>query len=165
MPQQRKNPKVTIDRADKQRRALELRKAGATYSQIAQVLGYTERGGAYKAVMQALRDTVQEPADEVRHLETERLDALLRAMWPQAMEGKGWAVDRCLAVMDRRARLLGLDAPTRTAITVVTEDVIEAEIRRLEAELGIKNAREGGDHRPVIDATATCLPAGTEAPR
>lgn len=39
---------------------------------------------------------------------------------------RGWA--------DRKARLLGLDAPAQTRVEVITEDVVEAEIARLEAE-------------------------------
>ncbi len=66
-------------------------------------------------------------------MEVTRLDQLLVAMWPKAMQGSGWAVDRCLGIMKRRAELLGLDAPTRHE--VMTIDAIDAEIRQLEAEL------------------------------
>ena len=45
-----------------------------------------------------------------------------------------FAIDRVLAIMDRRAKLMGLDAPVRTE--VITLDYIQAEIQRLEATLG-----------------------------
>ena len=106
-----------LNAAERQRQALELRKAGATYEVIAQKLGYRGPSSAYGAIKSALHKTLQPPADEVRALEIERLDALLLALWPQARQGNHGAIDRVLKVMERRARLLGLDAPTRTDIT------------------------------------------------
>lgn len=44
------------------------------------------------------------------------------------------AIDRIVKIAERRAKLLGLDAPTQ--IQVLTMDVIDAEIARLTAELG-----------------------------
>ena len=128
-------PQQQAENAEKQRQALELRKAGATFEQIARQLGYANAGGAYKIVQAALRDTVQQPADEVRQLELERLDAMLRALWPAAIQGKWLAVDRCLLIMDRRARLLGLDAPTRRIVEVIDDTTIDREIQRLLEQL------------------------------
>lgn len=67
--------------------------------------------------MTALRKTLREPADEVRLLELERLDALTYALWPEAMQRNLGAIDRLLRVMERRDTLLGLDAPTKVAPT------------------------------------------------
>jgi biotin operon repressor len=64
-----------------------------------------------------------------------RLAALEKALWRAAMQGQCQAVDRCLAILAQRSRLLGLDAPARSTVTVLTEDVVDAEIKRLEAEL------------------------------
>lgn len=94
--------------------ALELRKAGASYEAIARACGYSSRSGAYQAIQRELRRTMQEPADDVRQLELLRLDDLYRAMVPKALKGdkdSTWYVDRCLNIMDRRAKLLGLDTP------------------------------------------------------
>lgn len=132
--------KTTIATREQDGRCLELRKAGLTYERIAEALGLSDRSIAWKGVNRALQLTIQEPADELRKIEGERLDALLRAMWPQAMQGKGWAVDRCLSVMERRARLLGLDAPLKSRIEVITEDAVDAAIRQLEADLEDRSA-------------------------
>lgn len=102
-----------ITAIERQRQALELRKAGCSYRVIADQLGYANASGAIKAVAKALRASVQEPAAELRTLELERLDSLLRALWPQAIKGNTAAVDRVLKIMDRRAGYLGLDAPAR----------------------------------------------------
>lgn len=43
------------------------------------------------------------------------------------------AIDRALKIQERRAKLLGLDAPAK--VEMLTIDAIDAEIRRLQAEL------------------------------
>jgi hypothetical protein len=50
-------------------------------------------------------------------LELMRLERLHAAVWPQAIRGDVNAVDRVLRIMERRARLLGLDAPKRVAMS------------------------------------------------
>lgn len=105
---------------EREQAALELRKAGATYRAIGEALGVTPVG-AYKAVMRAiakLNARVIEEAEAVRRLELERLDDLLLAMWPQAKKGNQGAVDRVLRIMERRAKLLGLDAPMKQEMDV-----------------------------------------------
>jgi hypothetical protein len=77
-------------------------------------LGYKSASGAEQAVRSAIRKVLQEPAEAVRELEAMRLDALLQALWGKALDGDVLVIDRVLKIMDRRARLLGLDAPTKT---------------------------------------------------
>jgi hypothetical protein len=50
----------------------------------------------------------------------ERLDALWGALYPIAMDGQLGAVDRCLSIQSRRAKLLGLDAPPHHRTTAST---------------------------------------------
>lgn len=120
--------------------ALELRKAGVSFQAIADALGYRSASGAFAAVKAALKTTLREPANELRELELARLDALLLPLWRRAQGGDDKAVDRCLRIMERRARLLGLDAPTNTKVELTLED-IDREIDRLEAELKAKEAK------------------------
>ena len=131
---------IQIAAREREARALQLRKAGASFEQIGRALGVSTPR-AWRIFQRGLARVVHEPAEELRQLEALRLDGLLTAMWPHAMAGKGWAVDRVLAIMQRRARLLGLDAPTR--VNVITEDMIDAEIRRLEAELAGYQLEDG----------------------
>jgi hypothetical protein len=93
--------------------ALELRKAGASYQAIAEQLGYSGASGAFAAVKAALRDTLREPAQELRELELARLDAALLALWRRVQDGDEKAIDRMLAIMKRRSELLGLDRKPR----------------------------------------------------
>jgi hypothetical protein len=95
--------------AEKRSRAVELRKAGATFEQIAEQVGYSDRANAHHAVMQAIRDLPRENAEEALAVELERCDALLVGLWPKARRGDEKAVHAALRVMERRAKLLGLD--------------------------------------------------------
>ena len=98
---------------ERHRRALELRTAGATFPEIAAALGYTGPGAAYKAVHAGIRAVLREPAEALVNLELVRLDKMWLAIWPAIARGNVHAIDRGLRVMERRARLLGLDAPWR----------------------------------------------------
>jgi len=108
-----KGSKRRIIAREREKRAMELRLAGATYAQIGEALGISAQA-AHKAVMRALdriNEKLAEDAQKVLRLELERLDKMLLALWPQAQRGNQGAVDRILRIMERRARLLGLDAP------------------------------------------------------
>jgi hypothetical protein len=129
-------------------RALELRKAGATYETIAGQLGYANASGARKAVASALKATLREPAEELRTLELARLDAMALALWRRVQDGDEKAVDRVLRIMERRARLLGLDAAARTELSGAGGEPLALAIvarqarERLEAKLeAISQAR------------------------
>lgn len=134
-PQRTKATPTRIRTAAREASALELRKTGATYEAIAQSVGYSDRSAAAKAVSRALAATIQEPADELRRLEGERLDALLGAVWPEAMTGRRSAVDSCLRIMDRRSKLFGLDAPSRRSVDVIGPEALDQLIRQMEAEV------------------------------
>jgi len=131
--------------------ALKLRSLGYSYQAIADQMGCS-KPTAYARCQRALAAIPAEAVDEFRRLEGQRLDLLLEKAMDKALsEEKGalFAIDRVLAIMDRRAKLMGLDAPIKTE--VITLDYIQAEIARLEASLGEIND----------DDTATA-PSGTE---
>ncbi len=108
----------------RQLQALELRLAGVTYEQIATQLGYAGRSGAHKAVASALAQTLREPADELRMISAERLDRATLAIWRGVSGGDTRAIDTLLRIEARRAKLLGLDAPTK-----VEQSEPEGEVR------------------------------------
>jgi hypothetical protein len=99
------------EQAEKQRKALELRKAGASYDQIADQLKLGNRSVAFKLVKAGIKAIVKEPAESVLHLELARLDAMLLGCWTKAKLGDPQAIDRVLRIQDRRAAYLGLDRP------------------------------------------------------
>jgi uncharacterized membrane protein YccC len=102
---------------ERQRQALELRKAGVGFVKIAEMLGYKGPSGAYEAVHSALRRTLQQPADDLRRLENERLDVVLQAIAVRVKAGDYKAIDRWLRACESRRKLEGLDAPVKVAAT------------------------------------------------
>jgi hypothetical protein len=102
-----------IEAAERVRKALELRKAGATFAVIAVQCGYSNAQRAHEAVVAAIRALPREGAIEVRQLELERLDRLQLGMWERAIKGDAEAFSAVLRAMKRRAELIGLDAPTQ----------------------------------------------------
>jgi len=99
--------------------AVGLRLQGLPYGAIAERLG-TSRGTAHALVLRSLERTAEalgESAGILRQVEIERLDAMLAGLWPAATSGDVSAVNAALRVSERRARLLGLDAPQRAELT------------------------------------------------
>ena len=107
-------------------RALELRLAGASYRQIGLQTGVSH-AQAFRDVQTILKEYLTEPTEEVRKVELGRLDSLLVAHWIKATAGDYKATTMVLAIMDRRARLLGLDAPVRIDITAWIREMAERE--------------------------------------
>ncbi len=106
--------------ADERSKAIEavnLRRSGLTYREISEQTGYwTDESGARHAVNRLLARHETEGVAELRAVECERLDALQRAVWAAAMTGDVDAVKAVLQVIDRRCRLLGLNAPQRVSV-------------------------------------------------
>lgn len=94
---------------ERQRQALALHRGGADFQAIAEALGYASRSGAWKAVRRAQARELRSAADALRAVELARLDAMQAELWDKAVVGNLRAVDRVLAIMARRAWLLGLD--------------------------------------------------------
>lgn len=110
-----------------------MRTQGKNFEEIARVVGYSSPSGAYRAVMAGLKATLQEPADEVRIMELQRLDVMLEKQIEAAERGIPQAVDRVLRIMERRAKYLGLDAPVR----VDYRHIMHEEAQRIAAEEGL----------------------------
>lgn len=90
----------------------QLRQRGATTNEIARQLGVpTSRVGALlrQELLQASHDLAETTRQELLALELARLDNLQSANWDMALQGDTRAGELCLKVMDRRAKLLGID--------------------------------------------------------
>jgi hypothetical protein len=115
---------------------IRLRLTGARYNDPRVLaLGYATSGAARKDMIRALEQSRNEEAAEAsvyRQLENERLDALLEAAWPRAIEPQPIlnregdvigqeidlrAVETVLKLMDRRAKLNGLDMPVKAELS------------------------------------------------
>lgn len=90
-------------------KALELRKAGYTYLEIAKALKFSNGGAAYKAVQRAMKEVLIEPVKELKEMELARLDEMFNGVWPQAIQGNQKAIQTALLIMARRAKMMGMD--------------------------------------------------------
>ena len=102
--------------AERRTLALELRKAGGSYREIARQLAvdvHTAHADVM-AELAALREQTVEQAAELRDLELQRFDEMTAGLWPQVQKGSPPAVTAAVRVSERRSRLLGLDEPTAT---------------------------------------------------
>lgn len=114
---------------------LEAKAKGRTYDAIAEEHG-VDPSTVYEAIQRRLRETVRVPAEELRNLEVIRLDAqlerLLKAI-EESDEGKihGLAESLFLKQSERRAKLLGLDAPTKLQDVTPPREEIAATVMAL----------------------------------
>lgn len=99
--------------------ALELRIAGNSYREIAKQTGVSVSTvwDDINDALLALADKEQEKTTLLRQLDLERLDALLVANWTEATHGNTQASNVIVRILDRRAKLLGLDKPQQLDIT------------------------------------------------
>lgn len=108
-----------LSAAEKRHYALELRIAGASYREIARLVGYSGPGPAQKTVMKALEALNREPAEQLRSLAVERLEGLLAGgLYRKAKGGDLAAVDRVITVMRETRRYIpGLEVPANAEVT------------------------------------------------
>lgn len=135
-----------ITATHKARLALELRKTGLTLDEIACQCGYSNRSGAFQAIKRELDRIPVEDAVDLRKIELMRLEQLTSIVFPVVVidvvseeddkeeqpvkktKVNLFAVDRLLAISERRAKLMGLDTPidsTINANVVVVREVPE----------------------------------------
>jgi intein-encoded DNA endonuclease-like protein len=126
-----KNSSQAVNAAERRTKALDLRKQGLTYEAIGKELG-CNRSRAYKIVSKELsliKAKNNETAEEIKTIELQRLDHLLEATMIRAVDENTKdvylpAVDRCLRIMERRAKLLGLDSPEKLDVETKQQLVI-----------------------------------------
>lgn len=106
-----------IRSVERQKQALELRLAGASFEQIGQALDYSCASSAYRAVQAAIAKVPEPAVQEYRLINTWRLNRLRINNWQNAQSGDPKAIEIELKIQQEEARLLGLYAPTKTEWT------------------------------------------------
>ena len=110
--------------------ALQLRLEGKTYTEIAERMGKSV-STVHGYVADSLAEVTKEDAQQLRDVEAARLDALQHAIWDKAIGGDLSAMDRVIKIIDRRARLLGLDAPQQVAVNNGADVDIDGAVDKL----------------------------------
>jgi hypothetical protein len=125
--------------AESDARAAELRAEGKTYRQIAAAMGWSHPQSAHDAVARAMAEIVAEPAAAAVQFELDRLDLAYRktlavleghhvtvsngrvvVLDGEPLQDDGpvlAAVDRLVRISESRRKLLGLDSPTKMAVS------------------------------------------------
>jgi len=120
---------------ERENKIIELRRAGATWAVIAERVGYASASGAYNAYQRIAERVIRPNLEEYRDMELDRLDRLQMGVWAKALNGDSRAVDSVLRIIDRRTRILGLDAPKevnlKAEVTTYDRNTIDAEVYRL----------------------------------
>jgi hypothetical protein len=116
---------INLDPAlfEKERQVVKYRQAGATFDQIAQKLGYSNESGArsaFRRAMERMRDDAINA--EMRELHRQRLEIALTSIWPQVIQGDFEAIKLMLKILERDAKLFGIDAPVKTEVEVTSYD-------------------------------------------
>jgi len=121
------DPNADLNEVDKSptkaEAAVALRIAGAGYTSIAKTLGYSSPTRARSAVERALAATADAAEDRGHMVELidRRLNRLLQAHMGKALDVNNpeqlQYSARALAIIDRQAKLHGVDAPTKVQVT------------------------------------------------
>jgi len=136
--------RVKPETLEKEKKVLEYRRGGLTFDLIAERLGYASASGAHKAYISACNRIVYEDVVEVRKSEMDRLDIAQAAIWGDLTDTqnidantRARLVLALIKIMERRARLLGLDMPTKAQVevSIYDRDTIDDEVKRLVAIL------------------------------
>ena len=116
--------------------ALRLHSTGLSFQKVADRLGVV-KSTAYERVQRALKDVPVKDVEEYRKVMDEQLDAILQPALEKAISGdKGamFAIDRVVMILDRKARLWGLDKAVKQVLEVTTYEGgtdVDRELKRL----------------------------------
>lgn len=110
-----KPPVRDVNAAQRATLALKLREQRVKYEDIARMCGYGSAGAAHKAIQRELQRSIVANVEDLRREELASLDRLEMECWKDFTDKKNanrrlFVVDRILAIKERRARLMGLDA-------------------------------------------------------
>jgi len=87
---------------------VELAVKGHTFDEIADIVGYRSRSGAWRAVRRALTRRTAQAADQYLSKALVELDAVQQRVWPAAMAGNVGAQRVAVRAIEQRCTLLGL---------------------------------------------------------
>lgn len=134
---------------ENQREALEYRKQGYTYSEIAEAMNVST-ATACRWVKSALAEIPKEAAEDVLEMMLGRLDAMLQKVTASFMEAEGAAayadMEMILKLEERRAKLLGIGgyAPQkRGEADEVYKSIGETMLKHMEADRPVLRIEPG----------------------
>lgn len=133
----RGNSDVTRARLRKARAAMQLRRDGYTWDQIAKSVGYPTGRAALVATELALENELktQEGREFMRHTADQRFERLLRSVWAKAIDPQSpeqyAAQDRARSLIKDLVDLHGLAAPKQSVVVSPTATQLEAWVSQI----------------------------------
>lgn len=137
-----------VRRAERRAAAVRLRTTGASIPMIAQALKYGSVDEAALEITAYLDELIRIPASELVARQQSVIMDMMRAAYKQALEGDTASIKVVKDLMDHQAKLFGLNAPTRHAISADDTNFSHTAASLIN-ELGISTTVEVP---PTIDA-------------
>lgn len=119
----------TAGAAERRQQAFELRKSGQSYRAIGESLGVTHTTARryVDRILDDLHAQTIASAERYRALQLERLNDMMLALWPAVKRGDTAAIREARGLMEREAKLLGIDSPTRIDLAVLMRKLADEE--------------------------------------
>jgi hypothetical protein len=141
----RRKGSVEAQTIELMQKVVRLRKQRFSYEQIGNQLGLST-SWVHEIFQKARKELIRDDLETIIDLECRTLDDMQASLSTAALQGDTSAINATLKIQERRARLLGLDAPSRAEHSgpngrpfqiekAVTVDQARAEIVELFAEL------------------------------
>jgi len=149
-----------VERAIRDRKIIQARRAGKEIFDIAEEHDLTP-ATVSRIINDRLAQTIRlrdQEVDLLRQQELDRLDAVQAAAWPAAQGGHIDSLKICMNAIDRRCKLLGLDAPQQ--MEIISIGAIEAEINRINRQLEVTDRPEWIDGEVIEDDQARTADLG-----
>lgn len=115
-------PERRAEVAERRKRVLAARLRGESFRAIADREDIAV-STAHQDYQTALSDIPKPEAEQLRKVEGERLDMLQKGVWDAAILGDIDASRQALRIIDRRAKLFGLDAPQKVDVSTGNVDL------------------------------------------
>lgn len=153
----KKTSPAMLRRQERIAEAMDYRRRGYSFVRIGEAMK-CDPSTAYDMVRAGLDQLIREPAEEVRNMELERLDEMQAGVYGAAVGGDLQAIQTMLKLQERRAKLLGVDAPEKREHTgkdggpihtksEVSVDAARSALAEALAKAGLADPAREGDRK------------------
>lgn len=121
------NAETRFTLQEKVAQAMEMYNSGISLRAIGVDLGYAPRGAvrsARRLIERGLKEIISLEAEKMRAVEAMRYDAAQAAIWDKVLKGDYGAIDRFLAISDRRCKLFGLNQAQDTNVKQLVQQAV-----------------------------------------
>lgn len=146
------SPEKLREARDKEVLCLRERLAGKSLAQIEREQGWSNASRIFHNAMQRPENQLLSRQVQI-HLEALRIDAMQESIWPRVMLGEPRAIEVAIKVLERRAKMFGLDFADMVNARLV--QVEEEKVTLMAAALAAAVAESGlpSDQQRAVTAT------------